>query len=100
MFWLASHWFFVRKFFSPTGSLSVPDEIFSRSPALSCEMPRNARVVAPGAKRSGAKRAKRDGRERPTEVHQRRPPFGDEAFVTAKEGRFQRKWRRGPSDLV
>ena len=37
--------------------LSVPDEIFSKSPALSCEMPRNARLLAPGAKR--------DGRERP-----------------------------------
>ena len=27
-------------------------------------------------------------------------PFGDEAFVAAMEGRFQRKWRRGKADLV
>ncbi len=27
-------------------------------------------------------------------------PFGDEAFVAAMEGRFQRKWRRGKTDLV
>jgi len=27
-------------------------------------------------------------------------PFGDEAFVTAMEGKFQRKWRRSAADLV
>jgi putative transposase len=27
-------------------------------------------------------------------------PFGDEAFVTAMEEKFQRKWRRGAADLV
>jgi putative transposase len=27
-------------------------------------------------------------------------PFGDEAFVAAMEGQFQRKWRRGAANLV